>query len=329
MPQYDLPEHELAGYRSSATPPADLATFWADTLAEARALAWAPRSEPVDSGLDLVDVADVTFSGFGGEPIRAWYRRPAGVADDLPVLVRYQGYTSGRGLPHQVGPWPLAGFAVLEVDSRGQGANTGSVGDTPDGHGHGPSWLGGFMTRGLTSPHEHYYRRLFTDAVLAVDAVRQLPGVDVDRVAVGGISQGGGLALAVAGLRDDLAAVMADVPFLCDFPRAVVTASAGPYLEVVAFLASHRDMVARALSTLAYFDAALLARSATAPALFSVALMDTICPPSTVYAAHNAYGGPTEMRSYPFNDHEGGQFHQEAVQLRWLREVLARPGATG
>jgi cephalosporin-C deacetylase len=324
MPQYDLPESELLGHRSSVVPPADLAEFWDDTLARARSRAWEPKTEQVDSGLELVEVLDVTFSGYDGEPIKAWYRRPAGTTRDLPVLVRYQGYTGGRGLPHQVGPWPLAGYAVLEMDSRGQGTGGGWVGDTPDPHGHGPSWLGGFLTRGLTDPADHYYRRLFTDAVLAVDAVRSLPGADADRIAVAGISQGGGISLAVAGLRDDVRAVMADVPFLSDFPRGAAIASTGPYLEVAAYLASHRDQVARVFETLSYFDVSVLARTATAPALFSVALMDTVCPPSTVYAAYNAYGGDKEMRTYAFNDHEGGQFHQEATQLRWLREVLGR-----
>lgn len=42
-----------------------------------------------------------------------------------------------------------------------------------------------------------YYRRLITDAARAVEAVRELPGVDAERVAVPGNSQGGGSALAL------------------------------------------------------------------------------------------------------------------------------------
>lgn len=322
MPQFDLPEADLARYRSAVVPPDDLVDFWDATLAESRALASAPRIERVDAGLRAVEVHDVTFSGFGGEPVRAWYRRPAGSAEDLPLVVRYQGYTGGRGLPHQVGPWPLAGYATLDVDARGQGAGGGYVGATPDEHGHGSSYLGGFMTRGIEDPSRYYFRRLITDAVLAVDAGVALPGVDGDRVAITGVSQGGGLTLAVASLRRDLRAVMADVPFLCDIPRGMTVASTGPYLELVGYLASHRDREQRVLDTLAYFDAAVLVTTATAPALFSVALMDTVCPPSTVHAAFHAYGGPKEMCTYPYNDHEGGQFHQEAEQLRWLRDLM-------
>ncbi|MEQ7847548.1 acetylxylan esterase [Nocardioides kribbensis] len=325
MPQYDLSAAELAAYRGSVTEPTGLAAFWEETLQASRARARAPRVEPVDARLPLVEVSDVTLSGYDGEPVRAWYRRPAGVGGDLPLVIRYQGYTGGRGLPHQVPHWTLAGYATLDVDSRGQGSGGGWVGDTPDPHGHGPSYLGGFMTRGLEDPARHYYRRLLTDAVLAVDAGVALPGVDRDRVVVAGVSQGGGIALAVSGLHDGLAGVLADVPFLCDMPRGVAIASAGPYLEVAAFLASHRDAADRAFATLAHFDAAVLGRRATAPALMSVALMDTVCPPSTVHAARNTYGGPSELVVYPWNDHEGGQFHQEAAQLEWLAKLLGGP----
>lgn len=64
-------------------------------------------------------------------------------------------------------------------------------------------------------------RRLITDAVRAVDAVRGLPGVDGHQVAVVGNSQGGGLAIAVAGLVPDLTTVQASVPFLCHVERAL------------------------------------------------------------------------------------------------------------
>ena len=67
---------------------------------------------------------------------------------------------------------------------------------------------------------------------------------------------------------------------------------------------------------------AILSRRAQAPALFSVALMDETCPPSTVYAAYNAYGGPREIREYPFNNHEGGEGFHQVAQMRWLRELV-------
>ena len=179
------------------------------------------------------------------------------------------------------------------------------------------------MTRGITDPAEYYYRRVYADAVRAVEFIRGVEGVDASRVAVTGASQGGGLSLAVGALADGVVAVMPDVPFLCDFRRATQIALTNPYLEIVRYLAAHRDHHETAFATLAYFDGALLARRATAPALFSVALMDETCPPSTVYAAYNAYAGPKEIVAYPYNDHEGGEAFHRSRQAAWLAETLA------
>jgi cephalosporin-C deacetylase len=178
------------------------------------------------------------------------------------------------------------------------------------------------MTRGITDPAHYYYRRVFTDAVRAVEAVRAHDAVDPARVAVTGGSQGGGISLAVAALVPGLAAVMPDVPFLCDFPRGTTLTDKLPYAEIARYLKAHRDHVGQAYRTLSYFDGAVLARQATAPALFSVALMDETCPPSTVFAAYNHYAGGKDIRVYPYNDHEGGEGFHTAEQLRWLAGLL-------
>jgi len=80
--------------------------------------------------------------------------------------------------------------------------------------------------------------------------------------------------------------------------------------------------VERVFETLSYFDGVHFAARATAPALYSVGLMDDVCPPSTVYAAYNRYGGPKTMQVWPYNRHEGGGSHQAPVQLPWLRDQL-------
>lgn len=322
MALFDLTRDELEVYHGRGVEPADLWTFWTDTLEQARAAAGAVSADPVDTGLSLVDTWDVTLPGFGGDPVRAWLHRPAAATTDLPVVVRYQGYGGGRGLPHVVPFWALAGYAVLDVDTRGQGSES-RIGHTDDPGGSGPAHPG-YLTRGLADPHDHYYRRVFTDATLAVDALGDLPGVDAHRVAVTGNSQGGGITVAVAALHDGVVAAMPDVPFLSDYRRAVEVTDSPPYSELQTWLSIHRDpdVVEQALATLDHVDVAVLASRATCPALFSVALMDLTCPPSTVYAAHNNWGGPAEIVVYPHNDHEGGQEDHQARQLSWLPTVL-------
>src|SRR5690606_12730269 len=149
-------------------------------------------------------------------------------------------------------------------------------GVTPDPHGSGPAGPG-FMTKGIEDPHSYYYRRVYTDAVLAIDAVRSLDRVDADRVAVCGGIQGGGITIAAAALSDGLVAAMPDVPFLCHFERAVGLTDRDPYKEIVKYLSLHREAAPQTFATLSYFDGVNLAKRATAPTLFSVALLDPVC----------------------------------------------------
>ena len=321
MAYADLPLDELRRYRPDRRAPADLREFWARTLEEHRGHSIDATATRSANGLRAIETADVTFAGFDGRRVRAWLHRPAGSTDRLPAIVQFHGYGTGRGLAHESILWAAAGYAHLVVDNRGQGWGD-AVGSTPDHGDPGDAGAPGLMTRGIRSPKTYYYRRLFVDAVRSIDAVRALPGVDPDRVGVTGASQGGGLALAVAALAPALAAVSADVPFLCDFPRALHLADRDPYGEIRRYLAAFRDRTAETYATLSYFDAALLAPQASAPLLVSVGLLDDICFPSTVYAAFNEYGGPKEIVEYPFNGHEGGGAHHEVAKLAFFDQHL-------
>ncbi|HEX6346912.1 acetylxylan esterase [Umezawaea sp.] len=326
MALFDLPLTELENYRPTVRKPSDHLHFWTTTLAEAAEHDPLVGVVPVATGLSLVTTWDVTFTGFAGHHVRAWYTRPAGTEGRrLPVVVEYVGYGRGRGLPVERLLWPAAGCAHLLVDARGQGGQYGSGGDTPDPIGSAPA-APGFLTRGITNPSTAYLRRLITDAARAVDAAAALPDVDDTRIAVVGNSQGGGLAIAAAALNQRTAALLASSPLLCHVERAITITDAHPYAEIVQYLAVHRDSADRVLDSLSYFDAVNFAARTTVPALFATGLRDTICPPSGVFAAFNALGNEDrDIDVYPFNHHEGGEAHHQTHQLAWLRDRFGTP----
>jgi cephalosporin-C deacetylase len=320
MTQFDLPLDELRAYRPDRHEPVDFDDFWSRTLAESRSAGFPARFEPFDAGLTTVEVSDVTFAGLGGDAIKAWLLLPVSRQGRVPCVVQYLGYGQGRGHPVDWLTWASMGYAHFVMDTRGQGSQ-GSYGATPDRYPAGGPQHPGFFTRGIENPDDFYYRRLIADCVRAVDAVLDHPAIDRMRICVAGGSQGGGLAIAAAGLSRDVSVLHADVPFLTDFRRGVRITDISVYAELIGYLRIHRLAEEVAFATLDYVDGVNFAVRASATALFSVGLMDEICPPSTVFAAFNHYAGPKDISVWPYNGHEGGGTHQvleRAARLRTL-----------
>lgn len=326
MALFDKPLEELKIYKPERPEPEDFEAFWKGTIDASRAFPLDLRLSPVDTGLKAQEVFDVTFNGYGGQPIKGWLVLPAQRSGPVPCVVHYIGYGGGRGFPYDWLGWPSVGYASFVMDTRGQGS-AWSKGDTPDSEPQDSNpQFPGFMTRGILSPYTYYYRRVFTDAVRAIEAAQSVSDIDANMIAVGGGSQGGGIAIAAAGLGAMTLAqppvvAMPDVPFLCHFERATTIVDSHPYQEIVRFCKVHRDKVEQVFATLAYFDGMNFAARAQAQALFSVALMDDICPPSTVFAAYNHYAGGKDIRVWRFNQHEGGQVAQFAEQVKFLKKL--------
>jgi len=318
----DLPLSELRRYAPDVAEPADFDGFWSGQLTAARAAARAPTFTPASTAMRHADVFDVTFSGYGGDPVKAWLLVPHDPAPRGAVVVEYIGYGGGRGDPLDWLAWSCAGYAHLVMDTRGQGGGWRGA-DTPDPSDDGAPSSRGFLTRGIADPRTHYYTRLFTDAARAVEAARSHPATAGLPLAATGASQGGGLAIVAAHLADGVRAVMPDVPFLAHPRRAVEVTGSHPYSELSEYCAVHSDRVETVFRTLSYVDVVNHAKRAHAPALFSAGLADDITPPSTVFAAFNHYAGPKDIAVYEFNGHEGGGTRHLRAQLDFLSATLA------
>jgi cephalosporin-C deacetylase len=323
MPYFDLPLVDLERYRPKIMRPADFEQFWQDTLDRVHEHPLAARFSKVDGPLTTVDVHDASFAGWGGDRIKAWFMVPRQLPEPVPCVMQFMGYGAGRGFPHQWLTWVAAGYATFVIDNRGQGTFGGYPGDTADPEGGGVN-LDGNLTRGILDPNSYYYRRLYSDAVRAIEAAASHPAVDATRIVVAGASQGGGIALAAASLSPHIAAALIDVPFLSHFRRATEVSPDSPYNEIAALVRAHPWHEEQIFATLSYFDGANLAPQAKVPALFSVCLMDTVCPPSTVFASYNAWAGEKSIEIYPFGKHDAGGPVQITKQYEFLNAVLGK-----
>lgn len=320
MTYFDFPLEKLITYVPERNEQIDFDIFWRKTLDETRSFPLNAVFVPIDFGLKTVDVFDVTFSGYQGQPVKGWFLIPRGTDSPLPCIVEFIGYGGGRSFPYDWLVWSSCGYAHFIMDTRGQGSNK-KHSDTSDfetipSNPQAP----GFMTRGILSPETYYYRRVFADAIRAVESARSFPLVDAAKIIVTGRSQGGGISLAVAGLDPSISVAMPDVPFLCNYRRAIEITDALPYSEITQFCKTQRQHVEQVFNTLSYFDGVNFAVRSKTKALFSVALMDKTCPPSTVYSAYNHYSGEKSIQVWPYNDHESGEAFQVKAQVKYIQE---------
>lgn len=322
MAFFDLPLAELNHFQSAEPEPGDFDAFWNDTLAHAGRFPLQAKFDCIENPIyKIVNVYDVSFAGFGGQVVKGWMIEPAGPSAKRPCIVSFIGYGGGRGLPLEHLSPAMSGLAHFVCDTRGQGSSW-ALGSTQDQGITGPAHPG-YMTRGIESRDNYYYRRVFTDASRAVEAAKAFPNVDPARIAVSGTSQGGGMAIAAAGLqKGNVKLLLSDVPFLCHYRRATAIVDTPPYNEITKYLKVHRGTEEQVFKTLSYFDAVHFAKRVSARTLFSVALMDVTCPPSTVFAAYNNIKAQKQIEVYHYNDHEGGGPVQAEARLAFCAKHL-------
>jgi cephalosporin-C deacetylase len=314
MPSIDMPLDQLRQYKPSLYRADDFESFWDETLAEAKKQPLNAELIPYDLPARGVDRFALRFDGFGGGRLAGWLLLPEG-RGKLPGLCVYHGYSGRAPRPLDLLAIAHQGIAVLSLDCRGQNGESQDRAVYPEGH------FAGWMTMGIRSPRSYYYRYVYADAVRALEVLAQRKDVDASRLAVAGMSQGGGIALAVAALSDRPILCLPDVPFLCDFRRAIEITGSGPYTEIPGFLKAFPHLYETTMRTLSYFDCLNLAPWIKCRTVISNSLWDDICPPSTVFAVYNHITAEKKMEIYPYHKHEVAYEHRE-VHFRELIDVL-------
>lgn len=321
MAGFDLSLQELQNYRPALTKQPNFDQFWSDTFAEAARQPLNITLTPLDLPYTGVRMFQTTYAGWHGVQMAGIYAVPNGDGP-FPGVVIYHGYSGSKPDPSNLLIWTSQGYAVLAVDVRGQGGDSDDGGVYPGGH------RPGFMTMGIGNPHTYYYRGVYVDSVRALETLAAQPAVDKNRIGVTGGSQGGGLSLATSALCTFIAggvrvkAVVAEIPFLCHFERAVTLVDTYPYKEIADYCRIREGgAIEKAMHTLSYFDCMNLSERIEAATLVTVGIMDMICPPSTVFAAYNRLKGTKDIFIARFGEHTSFPGIPEA-RARWFARYV-------
>lgn len=297
---FDLPREQLFSYAGRNPRPADFDAYWDTALAESRArsLDIELRPNPTLSSR-AAECFDLTFAGVDGARIHAKYARPRGLAAPAPTILEFHGYSGDSGdWAHRLG-WISEGFCVAALDCRGQ------AGLSQDPGGVRGNTLRGHIIRGAEDPDPTrlLYRQIFLDTARLAAAAMTFPEVDAARLGTTGGSQGGALSLACAALEPRVRRVASVFPFLCDYQRVWELDLAKDAYEELKMHFMWRDprheREQEFFTRLGYIDVQHLAARIRGDVLMITGLMDTICPPSTQFAAYNKITAPKQVVFYP------------------------------
>src|SRR5215212_3694180 len=304
MPIVDMPLSQLREYQGRNPRPADVDDFWDGALAEMRAVDPKVELIPHELAAPFAECFDLYFTGVGGARVHAKYLRPRNAREPHPAVLQFHGYSGSSGDWSDKLGYVAQGFSVAALDCRGQG------GLSEDAGGVRGNTLRGHIIRGLDdSPEKLLFRQIFLDTAQLAHIVMEMPEVDESLVGATGGSQGGGLTLACAALAPRIKRAAPVFPFLCDYQRVwEMDLAVGAYEELRTFFRMfdpRHEREEEIFTRLGYIDNQHLAHRIRAEVLMAVGLMDTICPPSTQFAAYNKISSPKSLLIYPDFGHEG------------------------
>jgi cephalosporin-C deacetylase len=302
---FDLPLPELQRYAGRNPRPADFDAFWSAALEEMHRVDPQVELRPVrELQTRGAECFDLWFTGVGGARLHAKYLRPKS-GGRHPAVLQFHGYSGNSGDWLDKLSWVGEGFCVAALDVRGQGGLSEDAGSVKG------NTLRGQIIRGLDDPDpaKLFFRQVFLDAAQLAGLVLGLPEVNPALVGAMGASQGGALTLACAALEPRVRLAAPVYPFLSDYQRVwEMDQAKDAYDELRAYFRlfdPRHEREREVFTKLGYIDIQHLAPRIQAEVLCFTGLMDTICPPSTQFAAYNKIAAPKNMVLYPDFGHEG------------------------
>jgi cephalosporin-C deacetylase len=305
---FDFPLERLRTYTGTNPRPADFDAYWDTALAEMNAVDPHVELVPARFQAKNAECFDLYFTGTGGARVYAKLLRPKNATTPHPAVLMFHGYSGDSGDWADKLAYVGQGFTVAALDCRGQGGRSNDPGGV-DGNTHRGHIIRGLADALAGKPEKLLFRQIFLDTAQLAKIVMAMPDVDPARVGATGGSQGGALTVACASLEPRIKRAAPVFPFLSDYKRVwEMDQAKDAYIELQEYFRHfdpRHEQEAAIFEKLGYVDIQNLAPRIRGEIYWSIGLMDTICPPSSQFAAYNKISAPKSMEFYPDFGHEG------------------------
>ncbi len=174
--------------------------------------------------------------------------------------------------------------------------------------------LANYWRYSMNDRDEHYYKRVYTGCVRAVDFIFSLPEFDGETIGVTGSSQGGALSIVTTALDPRIRFTAPIHPALCDF-AGYLNHRAGGWPHYF----REKEPKPGEVEALSYYDVVNFAKRVQVPGWYAWGYNDVTCPPTSMFAAYNVITAPKELHVYLDSGHWIYPEEQDANDA-WLRE---------
>lgn len=291
-------------------PPPGFDDFWRGKYAEARAVDTAPQVGALEEERDGVRVHAVSYTSAGGFRVGGWLTVPADgrVARGMVVLHGYGGRDAVDV------PLPPPGTAAIWPCARGLG--TRSLDPAI------PSVSAGHVLHGIGSREGYVHGGCVADAWCAASALLELVPRAAHRLALTGVSFGGGIGALALPWDERFARGALVVPSFGNHPLRLTLPCTGSGEAVRGHHARHPEVT----DVLGYFDAAVAATRIRVPVHVGAALFDPSVPPPGQFAVYNALAGPKELFVLAAGHFEYPGLAGEEARLRAAQQEFLAAG---
>ena len=311
------------GFRSGYSEPSDLMQYWDNQRKILKALPMQVKTanlEVPEWCLGKYTCQDVEINCLGPSPVRAYMAKPVNAKKkSLPIIIlcRAAG-VSGNWCRCQVDECvgnAAKGNGALSLDLNAHGMLNGQDDDYYRMLENG--LLHNYYEHNAADRETYYFKGMYLRLMRAIEYMTRQPEWDGRRILIIGESQGGGQAVAAAGLDSRVSAIVLNVPAMQDLGGARAGRRSGWPQPIE----NHQHLSQSQLdATLPYFDGSQLIRHSKAEIYCEIGLIDTTCPPSAIWSSLNNAKGKKTINCVPYRTHAwpSGAFRQPWEQ-KYLR----------